>query len=281
MEVIEEHWEKSIDTTRLWIFVKIFDDLVCFKHIAVDDGVAKFETIEFLAHANLVFNHLWRHSPILLWQRQDDLVELTCQTTQISTDGIRDNLRGFGVDTDVARLEIALDEHGQVAIAQFFALKEHASRLDGLHIFALAPVDSTVFMAHHEDGRRQGLLEIPLQRLCLLDILRFLDDDHLIFGHHGITTGIIGHLRGRHIRAEQHGLIEVALLGLQHMFCNIVADLVDIIRLLAHQIIDGCKTARLQIGHDTVETCIFCLCHSLFSIIICTFALAKLQKCFD
>ena len=47
---------------------------------------------------------------------------------------------GFGVDGDLARLEIVLDEDRQVAIAQFFALKEYASRLNGLYILALTAI---------------------------------------------------------------------------------------------------------------------------------------------
>ncbi len=48
----------------------------------------------------------------------------------------------------------------------------------------------------------------------MLDILGFLDDDDMILGHHGVATCLIDYLGGVDVRAEEYGLVEVALLWL-------------------------------------------------------------------
>ena len=133
-------------------------------------------------------------------------------------------------------------------------------------------------MAHNQNGGRHGLFEITLQRFRILHVLCLLDNHHLPFRHHRITARSIGNLRGIHIGTEEDGLVKVTLLGLQHMLCDIVGNPIDIIRFITHQIIDRNVFPCLQIGHNRVETYIFCLSHCAISIIICTFALAKLVQ---
>ena len=61
------------------------------------------------------------------------------------------------------------------------------------------------------------------------------------------------------------------------MLCNIIGYLVDIIGLIAHEIIDGDELPLLQIVHDTLKSDIFSLSHDVFSNIMCNFA-AKLVQ---
>ena len=84
-------------------------------------------------------------------------------------------------------------------VAQFFTFEEHPSLLDSLHIFPFATIDFPIFVTHHKDGGRHGCLEILLQGLCVPDILSFLDNENLVFCHHGIALGGIDYLRGRNI----------------------------------------------------------------------------------
>ena len=131
--------------------------------------------------------------------------------------------------------------------------------LDSLHQTLFTTVKFTL-VAKNQHGRGHGLVEILLQRLRILDILRLLDDEHLSFGHHRIALGSIHNLRCVDVRAKHNRLVEVPFLRLQHVVSNPVANLVDIIRLIARQIIDGLKLASLQLTHHAI-VCYCSLCH--------------------
>ena len=118
---------------------------------------------------------------------------------------------------------------GRSRSRSFLLSKRTPAGLNGFHIFALAPVDGAVLVAHHKHGRLHGLLEVFLQLVGLLDVLRLLDDDHLALGHHRVAACGVGHLRGIDVGAEHHNLVEVALLGLQGVLGYIVADLVYVV----------------------------------------------------
>ena len=60
---------------------------------------------------------------------------------------------------------------------------------------------------------------------------------------------------------EKDRLIEITLLWFKHMLCYIVAYLVNIIRLLSHQIIDRSIMTCFEFAHDSVKGFRFCLCH--------------------
>ena len=62
-------------------------------------------------------------------------------------------------------------------------------------------------------------------------------------------------------KAIHHSHIEVALFWSKHILGYIIGDLVDIKRLIPHQIIDGFVFTRFQIAHNTVESNIFRFCH--------------------
>ena len=202
LEVRKEQREKGIDASSLWIFVKIFDNQVCFVHIAVDNGVAQLESVKILAHSYLVFDHLRRHSPIRFGQRDDDLFELAGQSTQVGADAVGNELSRLGVDAHLTLFEVALDEGWQITVAQFLTLEEDACLTDGLDILTLPAVDGAVFVAEHKNGLGRRLFEVILQLVSLLQVLRFLDDDHLPLGHHGVTAGGVGYLGSSDVGTE-------------------------------------------------------------------------------
>ena len=151
------------------------------------------------------------------------------------------------------RFQIALDEARQFIIALFLAL-EHHSALLSLSNNLLSTINRTVFIGQNQYGGRLWFLEIRLQTVPVLNILRLFHDDNLPFGHHREAASQIGHLPSADISTEHHRLIEVAFLLTQHMLCDIVGYPVDIVRLLTHQYIYGSILPDLQVVHDRFES---------------------------
>ena len=65
LEIIEEHWEKTVDAACLRIAVKIIYYLICLENIAVHYGVAQLERVEVLAHTNLLLHSLGCHLAVV------------------------------------------------------------------------------------------------------------------------------------------------------------------------------------------------------------------------
>ena len=97
-------------------------------------------------------------------------------------------------------------------------------------------------------------MHIGLESLCVTDILGFFDDDNLSLGHHGVAFGSIDNLGSRNVRAEQDCLVEITFLWLQGIFGYPVANLVDIIALLAHQVIHWGELTLFQVAHDCFKS---------------------------
>ena len=111
-----------------------------------------------------------------------------------------------------------------------------------------------MLVADDEDGGVEWFFEIAVKPVPVFHILRLLDDDDLIFGHHGKAPGHIDHLCSRRIHAIDDCLVEVALLGGHDIVLYIVRDLVYIIWFLSHQYIDRLELACLEVGHDGLES---------------------------
>ena len=202
LEVRKEQREKSIDASSLWIFVKIFDNQVCFVHIAVDNGVAQLKTIKILTHPYLVLNDLRSDAFVILRQAEQHFIELAGQTRKVRTYGISNKLGRFRINRRSFGLQIAFDKGWKVTFLEFCTLKQHPSVANSLHIRLFSPVNLAVFMAHHQDCRCHRLFQVLFQRLRILDILGLFDDNYLILGHHRIAPCSVSHLRSIDVRAE-------------------------------------------------------------------------------
>ena len=92
-----------------------------------------------------------------------------------------------------------------------------------------------VFHTPHQDGGGHGVGEVFLQRFELLDALCLLDDDELSLRHHRVSARRVHHLACRRVVAVADGAVEIHLLCLEHILREVVADLVYVVGLLAHQ----------------------------------------------
>ena len=116
-------------------------------------------------------------------------------------------------------------------------------------------------MAQHKNGGGLGIFQILLQGIHIADILRLLYDDHLMFCHHGIAPCHICHSGSRYVRTKENGLVEITLLGGKHMLGNIIAYLVNIICLFAHQVVNGSIFLLFQGLHHRLKGLLFRFCH--------------------
>ena len=257
LEIIEEQRQERIDRARFRIFVKIFHNLVGLEHISVHDGRFQLERIEVFAHPDFAFHNLGRDRSRPFRQRNQHLVELGSQSAEVGTDVVGHHLGGFVVDFRVFRCQIVGDEGRQFALVLLLALEEHAVFLDERHEAAVglfAAVERAIFVAEHQNGRvRRLFFGVFLNGLEVFQVLRLLDNHHLMLGHHREAACHVGHLRRRRVRAEDDGLVEVALRFVEHVFGDVVGNQVYIIRFVAHQKVDGRKLPCLQVAHDGVE----------------------------
>lgn len=73
-------------------------------------------------------------------------------------------------------------------------------------------------MTENKDGCFYRIFEVLLERFQIPQILSLFHNHHSILRHHRVTLAQICHLRTRNISSENHRLIEVTLLGLEHIF---------------------------------------------------------------
>ena len=94
---------------------------------------------------------------------------------------------------------------------------------------------------------------IFLKFIKRLESLRLLDDDHFSWSRHRILHRQVSDLRRVDISAEDHGKVEGLLLGCEDLVLEEVAELVDIVGLITHEQIHGCKLSFFELSHQSVE----------------------------
>lgn len=73
-------------------------------------------------------------------------------------------------------------------------------------------------MTENKDGCFYRIFEVLLERFQIPQILSLFHNHYSILRHHRVALTQICHLRTRNISSENHRLIEVTLLGLEHIF---------------------------------------------------------------
>ena len=100
----------------------------------------------------------------------------------------------------------------------------------------------------YRGGREMG--EVGLKPVERAYGLGFAHEYNAPFGHHGIGMRQLYHLVDVCFCAIHDVKIEISLILAQHSVHYGVAQTVDIVVLLAHQIIDGSNLLRLDIAQD-------------------------------
>ena len=224
-----------------------------------DKSILEFKGVIVLADAHVVLHELRCDGFIVFGLGNNEFIKLACQAVKVSTDAVGNHACCLGINSRTLSTHIIGDERGQRALLEFLRLKE-STHLINLCSHLLAAVERAILVAKDEHRRRLRLLQVvdqfvhTLQRLCLLD------DDDLMFGHHGIALGSRYDATHISILAIDNHLVESSFLLGEHMLGNIVREAVYVVRLLAHEIVHGSKLPRVNLLDDAV-VCDFLLCH--------------------
>ena len=110
-------------------------------------------------------------------------------------------------------------------------------------------------MAEDQNRRRLRVgrverFEVSVQRRRVFEVLRLTHHDHQPFGSHGEAHGGVYHRLHIRFRAEEGDQIEISILRLQKTVYQEIDEVVDVIPLLAHQIIDRPHITGSHVTHD-------------------------------
>ena len=87
------------------------------------------------------------------------------------------------------------------------------------------------------------------------------DEYHLPFSHHGISFCGIDDFFARGLWPIENGEVEVLFIFRESFLDDVVRDSIDVIGLLAHQVIDGFEIARLDLADYLFVRDAGFLCH--------------------
>ena len=156
--------------------------------------------------------------------------------------------------------KIFFDKRGQVAVFKFFAFKQHPMLLH--HRGQLLPsVYGAILVTHHEHRGLGWLCKVGCYMVGVFQVLYLFHHHHLSFCHHRVSSCSICHLTSCHVRSVHHRKIEILVLRLKRVFGYEVGQLVDVVWLLTHKVIDRSIFTSPQIAHYSVESNIFIVCH--------------------
>ena len=141
----------------------------------------------------------------------------------------------------------------------------------------LPSVYCAVLVTHHEHRGISRLCKVGCYLVGVSQVLHFLHHNHLPFCHHWVASGCVGHLTCGHVRSVHHRKIEILVFRLKRIFGYKVCQLVDVVWLLTHEVIDRSIFTGPQIAHYSVESNIFIVCHFAICGYFINFA-ANLEK---
>jgi len=130
-----------------------------------------------------------------------------------------------------------VDPGGNLVVAEFFGFEIDGFFLNFLGFWG-APVGFGIFVIDDQDGGFHGGLQVFDQQFEVLPCLGFLDDNHLVVGHHGISAGGFDDGGEIGILAVKNSLVETLLRFRQQVVLDIVGNHVGVIRFFPAQKID-------------------------------------------
>jgi len=105
-------------------------------------------------------------------------------------------------------------------------------------------------VADHENGRRRGLLRVERELVQPLELLRLLEDHHLVLSHHRHLAAEVDHLPRLGVAPVDGDLVEGPRGLVEDRRGQLVRECVDEVALLAHQQVDAGKPAGRDLCRD-------------------------------
>ena len=170
--------------------------------------------------------------------------------------------------------QISFNKSRQFALIKFLTLKNHSATCLCSWNNLLSFINTSILMTKDKNRGRNWIFEIFLQRFRTFQVLWFFHYHNPFLGHHWKSLGRIHDLWGRNIRAKHYSLIEITLFRLQHIICNIIWNLINVIGFFAHQYIYRWKITCFQVTHYRFIrcSCIFLFRHPDILFLLFIFA---------
>ena len=147
--------------------------------IFFQECVLQFEHIELLADAYEFFNVIGSDLFSRL-QVQTDLIDLIDDGSQVISDAVHQHAAGLVVDGQFLLFQQSVNESGKFAVIDLILIEHHTLLADEL-IDLPALVIGAVLVGDDQDRSGYDVLEIRFQFLEVTQLVRFFDDDHLVF----------------------------------------------------------------------------------------------------
>ena len=183
------------------------------------------------------------------------LVRLHDEGGEFRADGFAEQYGCLRVDLQPAGSVVGVDPFRDLVVPQGGGI-HHRPDLQRRLVEGFPLVGRGLVHQDDEHGAVQGLLAVEGQVLEALELLRFLDHDQLALGHHREASGGRDHLGGRDVGAVADGLVEVFLLLGDAVLQDGGADQFGVIRLVAHQQIDGAEATGADLGEEGCALCV-------------------------
>ena len=238
-EAAEQQRKDNLHRECFWIILHILGYASGLCNIPVDESIFEFKDVVLFTDTRISLHHIRRNDSIARRHVDIKLLQFARQAVQIRADTFNQHHRGLFLNGKLMRLDMIGNEIRQHIFPQLLRFKDGSSCPLNVACNLLATIQRAVLMAEHKHRRWLGLLKIESKRIYLpFQILSLLDDNDLSFSHHRIAFGEGKNGTQIRVLGIDNCLVEFLFALRQHISCETGGKLVNIVRLIAHQIID-------------------------------------------
>lgn len=194
----------------LGVAAEVVDDFVDAGHVAAGDGGNQFEVVVVFADTDVAF-HAFGGNHGVGGECDGHFADFVVDARQVGAYVVLEHGEGFVVDGEAALLNEFTDGVGDGCGRETFRLENYGAAF-GKAFGECGALDGCAAGYDDEQGGGNGALEVGEQLVepCHGHGLRFLDDDDLTLGHHGVALAGFGHGGGVGLRRVEGVLVEVA-----------------------------------------------------------------------
>lgn len=212
-QVGEEIEEEGCGDNRLMVLgvaAEVVDDFVDAGHVAAGDGGNQFEVVVVFADADVAL-HAFGGNHGVGGECDGHFADFVVDARQVGAYVVLKHCEGLVVNGEAALLDEFTDGVGDGCGRETFRLKNYGAAF-GKAFGEGGALDGGTAGYDDEQGGGNGAFEVGEQLVepCHGYGLRFLDDDDLTLGHHGVALAGFSHGGGVGLRRVEGVLVEVA-----------------------------------------------------------------------
>ena len=201
----------------LGVVAEITHDAIGFQYVAAADGILKLKHVEVLRDADVAL-HVGVVDAAVFGYRNHQLLQLVGYLVEVGAEKVSHHLHGFWGDAVAFSLQVVLYPARYIVVVQLLRLIPNATLVNLLGQ-GLAFVELLVFVDKDEQRCFGNRVEISLEVLQVLHVLRLFDNDHHTLTHHRERAGMVGDGLQVDIATVEHDLVEevVRMIGLDNI----------------------------------------------------------------